>query len=134
MTAKSQTPNWAGPFSVVVRLRVETSSPDELAQRFGHWGKTWVNENRHWTFTKKRLDYFDAFEGPPHDVKCDGLQLSFQVETKHGQKWWKDWLILRLLKEAQVAFLEVRAVEGLGYLEPSGVVWMRPPKLRSRPR
>jgi hypothetical protein len=101
-----------GSFCVEVALRIEADAPDHLGARLALWFENWTATNQEWTWESgRRLRYVDDFSGAPHFVECAAGVLRFHLEGKPGAKWWKDWLILRLLKDLQEAFVEVKAVD-----------------------
>jgi hypothetical protein len=58
------------------------------------------------------LDFLRDFTGPPSCIARGtdflALRLEGRPETKGA---WKDWLVLRLLKDLTAAFVEITAVE-----------------------
>jgi len=106
-----------GSFCVEVRLRVNSPEPDVLERRITTWLDEWTETNRHWKrseagSTGGSVDFFEEFAGPPSNVKCKNNLLRFRLEGRPAaKKIWKDWLILRLLKELVGAFHEITALE-----------------------
>jgi hypothetical protein len=105
-----------GSFCVEVMLRVDAKETDVVASRVNSWLDEWVESNRYWKVSHPEssdglLDYFRDFTGPPSCFTPEPgflcLRLEGRPETKQA---WKDWLVLRLLKDLGQAFHEIRAV------------------------
>ena len=101
-----------GSFCIEVALCVETRTPTDLAGRAAEWLDEWVRNNQHWPWFGHDVKYVDELTGNPFHV--EGSRLSFRLEGKPTAKWWKDFLVLRILKELQHAFSEIKEVEKIG--------------------
>lgn len=105
-----------GSFCIEARVRVSTNELDVLASEVTNWLDRWVRENQYWkrSLVKKGkvvLDYFDDYAGLPSLLTCPPDFLILRLAGRPGARWWKDWLILRLLKELRNAFEEITALE-----------------------
>ena len=118
-----------GTFCVEVGLSVKTDAPASLLENFTAWAKRWLLEHETWerqwdTKRIERLNFYDEFSAL-QVVSCTASKLVFrlegkQVQGKPGNRWWKDWLVLRLLPEVRVAFAEVTALESIKNCDPDG--------------
>ena len=110
-----------GSFSVEITLRVNSKQPDVLVASVNSWLGQWVHANRFWKFSHHPessdgvLDFLRDFTGPPSCIARGtdflALRLEGRPETKGA---WKDWLVLRLLKDLTATFVEITAVEEFG--------------------
>jgi len=99
-----------GSFCVEITLLVNTNEIDNLAARITSWLDQWTKENRHWKWQGQLLDFFAEFTGSPTCVKRTPESLSLRVQGRPGStKWWKDWIVLRLLKDLKGKFSELKA-------------------------
>jgi hypothetical protein len=109
-----------GSFCIEVRLRVDSQQLDVLANRLNAWLDQWVLANRFWKWSLAKragglLDFLDDFVGPPAVVVRTPAFICLRFECRpQAKKWWKDWLVLRILKDIHAAFDEVIAVENIG--------------------
>ena len=84
-----------------------------MAARVKSWLTAWVTINRYWEWSpaEGKLDFFDSFASIPL-VETDGASaVRLRFEGKPAAKWWKDWVIIRILKELPVALPEITKVE-----------------------
>jgi hypothetical protein len=106
-----------GSFCVEVTLIVNTNDPKELVNRVHLWLEQWVQANREWRTSLAAsagglLSFFDEFSGPPTCFLKGPNALGLRVEGRPNMgRWWRDWLILRILKDLQGEFSEVIQVE-----------------------
>ena len=106
-----------GSFSVEVILSIQANDPKEFLSRVQQWLEQWVQSNRHWKTALAAsaggvLDFFDEFTGPPSCVLKGTNALSLRVQCRpNARTWWKDWLVLRILKDLQEKFIEVTGVD-----------------------
>lgn len=86
--------------------------PDKLlATRINAWLDQWVQANRYWNWFGATLDFFDDFAAPPTCVQRKPESFAFRLEGKpDSKKSWKDWIVLRVLKDLQAEFREITAV------------------------
>jgi hypothetical protein len=95
-----------------VTLGLAADASAEIAKEFDKWVGSWVLTTQRWRWDATReLNYFDDFEGPPTDIATSGKRLSFRLDGRPGAKWWRDWLALRLLPEAQTRFPAILGIE-----------------------
>jgi hypothetical protein len=101
-----------GSFCVEITLRVNTNDAKGLAARITSWLKEWTQRNRYWNWFEENLDFFNDFAEPPTCAERTQESLVVRVEGRPKfTKWWKDWIVLRLLKDLQGQFDEITAVE-----------------------
>lgn len=101
-----------GSFCVEIALRVDTDDAKGLAARMTLWLEEWTHENRYWNWFEETLDFLDDFAGPPTCVERSPESLIVRVEgTPKFTKCWKDWIVLRLLKDLQSQFHEITDVQ-----------------------
>jgi hypothetical protein len=96
-----------GSFCIKVVLQVDTQR--SLRNEIQTWLDQWVQENRYWAFStpssKGNLDFYESFSAAPRCIEEQSGVLSLQFEGRPGaSKDWKDWLVLRILKELQETF------------------------------
>jgi len=83
-----------------------------MASSVATWLDRWVAANQQWEWAGgRRLSFLDDFARAPFGVECCDEHLTFRLEVKPGSKAWRDWLVIRLLKELKGAFVEVEDVE-----------------------
>lgn len=107
-----------GSFCVEITILVETNKPEMLSQRFQSWASQWVEENqiwmREWSSGKKeQLHYSREFKREPYPVSCSPTQLKIRLEGQPTAKWWKDWMVLRILNDLKSSFTEYRDVSSI---------------------
>lgn len=118
MRIKFPTKRSDGSFCIEIKLRVNAGEYTELADRVVSWSDRWIEENRFWSTSLAesvggRLDFLEDFTGPPAcSATHSSLLLRFE-SRRAASKWWKDWLVLRFLKDLQTAFNEI-SVESIG--------------------
>jgi hypothetical protein len=101
-----------GSFCVEIALRVNTSDPEGLAARITSWLEEWTQRNRYWNWFEETLDFFNDFAGSPICTEHTPESVIVRVESRPKfTKWWRDWIVLRLLKDLQSQFHEIIAVE-----------------------
>jgi hypothetical protein len=101
-----------GAFCVEITLLVNTHDLEGLAARITSWMDQWTQGNRYWNCFGVVLDFFDDFVRPPICVKHTSESLILRVEGRpDSKKSWRDWIVLRLLKDLQEEFHEITAVE-----------------------
>ena len=101
-----------GSFCLEIALRVNTSDPKGLAVRITSWLEEWTQKNRYWNWFEQTLDFFNDFAGSPICAERTSEFVIVRVEGRPKfSKWWKDWIVLRLLKDLQSQFQEIIAVD-----------------------
>ena len=94
-----------------ITLLVNTNETEGLATRINAWLDQWVQANRYWNWFGATLDFFDDFASPPTCVQRKPESFALRLEGKpDSKKSWKDWIVLRLLKDLQAEFREITAV------------------------
>jgi hypothetical protein len=102
-----------GSFCIAIMLRVNTNDAKGLAARITSWLKEWTQRNRYWHWFED-LDFFNDFAEAPTCAERTEESLIVRVEgSPKFTKWWRDWIVLRLLKELQGQFAEITAVEAV---------------------
>jgi hypothetical protein len=100
-------------FRLEVPLQVRTEDPEALAERTNAWLSEWVDANRYWSFphpksTNGVLDFSRDFTGTPTCVMRGQGRLGLCIECgPEAENSWKDWLVLRILKDLVSQFKEV---------------------------
>jgi len=104
-----------GTFCVEVTLRVTTSDAEELLRRMTNWMNQWVKANQVWirvwepSGRVEKLRYDEEFKGIPRIVFSDSREIKIQVDGHFSARWWKDWLVLKIIQELKEAFTEIQA-------------------------
>ena len=104
-----------GSFCVDVVLSVSAEEQASLMPRITSWLDQWVKANRYWKTSlyasDEVLDFFDEFAAVPYCVAGSSNRLSIRLECRsEAKKRWKDWLVLRVLKDLQAEFKEIISV------------------------
>jgi len=106
--------NTNGSFCVDVIVAVETNEPENFSRRVESWARHWAGENQTWTHGNPSghevLNYVDEFQREPYPVSCTPTELTLRVEGQPSAKWWRDWLVLRILADLKSTFVEFRDV------------------------
>jgi hypothetical protein len=77
------------------------------------WSNEWIPRNKEWVQVWNRgyaseftmvLLYDEEFSDAPRVVGCDGPQLRFRLLGKPSAKWWKDWLVRRIVSDLKAQF------------------------------
>jgi len=111
--------NANGSFCVDVVVAIETDEPERFSQRVDDWSRNWVNDNRTWTRNwfpngqTEVLQYSDEFNREPYSVSCTPTELTLRLEGQPAAKWWRDWLVLRILADLKSTFVEFREYAAL---------------------
>ena len=104
-----------GSFCIEIALRVNTDDAKVLAAGITSWLEDWTQKNRKWTWFDQTLDFFNDFSRSPICTERSPEYVVVRVEgTPKFTKWWKDWIVLRVLEDLQGQFHEVVAVDGFG--------------------
>jgi hypothetical protein len=103
-----------GSFCLEIVLPVVTSDPDALLRRVQDWTVRWVKANEVWTRKwqpsgEELLRYHQEFKREPRPVSCSLTELRIQLEGKPSAKWWKDWMVLRIIHDLSDAFTEIQS-------------------------
>ena len=102
-----------GSFCVEVALKADSGDPVLLGKRVQEWWSTaWMPANREWRRSwssdqTQTLSYSDEFDGEPRVWRCTS-ELRFRFEGKPSAKWWRDWLVSRILPDLKSKFPEVQ--------------------------
>jgi hypothetical protein len=108
--------NADGSFCVDVVVAVETNEPENLSRRVESWCRQWTNENRTWKRNwipsgQEILNYGDEFKREPYPVACTSTELTIRLEGQPSARWWRDWLVLRILADLKSSFVEFRDLD-----------------------
>ena len=111
--------NADGSFCVDVIVAVETNDPEDFRRRVQSWAQQWANENQTWTRNwipsgHEVLNYADEFQREPYPVSCTPTELTVRLNGQPWAKWWRDWLVLRILADLKSTFAEFRDVNRIG--------------------
>lgn len=102
-------------FCVEVILSITTEEPEVLLQHIQNWAFDWIKENQVWvrkwsSGEEEQLYYEQEFKREPYPVFCNATELRMRLDGKPTAKWWKDWLVLRILYDLKTDFNEVQGV------------------------
>jgi hypothetical protein len=105
-----------GTFCVVIGVEMSGSVQGDLVPRIRAWiSDAWMPGNATWarewrtgsdlaTSRVEELHFNDEFTGPPEVSAGSTSELQLRLRGKKTSKFWKDWLVLRLVPELKVAF------------------------------
>jgi hypothetical protein len=108
-----------GSFDVEVGIGVAEAVGDELKQKVEGWiSECWMPNNlswtRHWqraadraTVREENLNYGDDLLAAPEVISCTDSTLRIRLVGKFGSKFWRDWLVLKILPDLKAQFPEV---------------------------
>jgi hypothetical protein len=90
------------------------------------WSKEWTPANKQWVqicnkgykseFTRV-WQYDDEFSKPPQLVSSTRAKLRFRLLGKSSAKWWKDWMVLRIIPDLKARFPAVGKLVSVGNCE-----------------
>jgi len=93
---------------------MELSNAGDIAGEVqGSWSNEWMPKNKEWLRVWNRghksesteaLRYDDEFSDAPQLVRCDESQLRFRLFGKSSAKWWRDWMVLRIIPDLRARF------------------------------
>ena len=93
---------------------MSADNPDEFCRKVQAWVTQWVEVNRrwerNWLSQNEELRYEDEFRGAPEVISSTLTELKIRLEGQPSSKWWKDWLVYRILADLKVAFTEIKGV------------------------
>jgi|SRR5262245_57668935 len=97
-----------GSFCVEVCVSLMGAVDDDLASHLQDWiNNVWMQRNRAWSFMKETIHYESEFSRPPQIISCANSQLRFRLFGVKSAKYWKDWLVFRLVPDLKVEFPEI---------------------------
>ena len=108
-----------GSFCVEICLKVSGDCREEMGPQIQHWlDEDWMKHRSTWKRVWKtgpnlaRIDeqihhYDDEFMKPPKVISCEGSELRFRLLGRRSAKFWRDWLVSRLLPDLRAQFPEV---------------------------
>lgn len=105
-----------GSFCIEVSIPVSTDDPEGLLRSVQDWLSQWAKANQIWIRTWQptgrieELFYGQEFKGAPQPISCDSSELKIRLEGQPSAKWWKDWMVSRILADLKAAFSEIRAI------------------------
>ncbi len=103
-----------GSFCIEMQLSIVTNDSTVLATRMNGWIDAWVLANRYWECPMAKsvggvFDFYDEFIWPPYCVVGNAGSVSIKVEGRPGAgKWWKDWILSRMMRDLIAMFKEVQ--------------------------
>jgi hypothetical protein len=112
-----------GSFCVEVVMSLSSANTSDLGSAIQDWwSNEWMPKNKEWTRIWNRghktertevLRYDDEFSAPPQLVRCEGSQLRFRLLGRSStKKFWKDWMVLRIVRDLTARFPAVGRVIG----------------------
>jgi hypothetical protein len=103
-----------GGFCVEIVVSIAGVSPDDLGVEIQDWWtKEWSPENKKWIRIWNRgskrerselLLFDDEFSSIPQVISCDRSSLRFRLVGKCTPKWWRDWVVWRILPDLRERF------------------------------
>jgi hypothetical protein len=111
--------NADGSFCVEIRLSAANDHRIDLDSRIKRWiAVSWMQNRSTWKrewrtgpnqalVEEQILQYENEFIGPPEIVSYDGSELRFRLFGKPSAKYWKDWLVSRLIPDLKAQFPEI---------------------------
>jgi hypothetical protein len=112
-----------GSFCVEIIVSLSSVNTGDIGSAIQDWwSNEWMPRNKEWVRAWNRghktertevLLYDDEFSGAPQLVRCEGSQLRFRLIGKSSaKKWWKDWLVSRMIPDLKARFPAVEEVVG----------------------
>jgi hypothetical protein len=106
-------------FCIEVQLRIDSADAQRFRDEIDVWLRDWIRDNRVWirdwsTGIQEYLHFNNEFEPGPKVLLSDSSVIRIQLEGKPTAKWWKDWLVFRILKELCARFPEILEVLTIG--------------------
>ncbi len=105
-----------GSFCIEVSIPISTNEPEGFLGRVQDWFTQWVEANQIWTRKWEptgrieELSYLQEFKREPQVISCDSTELKIRLEGQPSAKWWKDWMVTRILADLKAAFAEIKGV------------------------
>ncbi len=102
-----------GSFSVEIIFGLKGAPGSDLSIRVADHLRAWTVTNavwrREWSDGRvENLRFEDEFFGAPCPVRIDATGMfAVRLDAKPTAKWWKDWIVLRVVKELREAFPEL---------------------------
>jgi hypothetical protein len=105
-----------GSFCVEVGLEIASNVREDLVPsvqawiheawmpRYTTWSRDWKTGPDLATTRVQRFHYDDEFAAPPEVVAGLNSELRLRLRGKKTAKFWRDWLISRLIPDLKVAF------------------------------
>jgi hypothetical protein len=85
-------------------LRVRAWLNDTWMPRHVTWTREWQTGSNLATTQAQELHYDDEFTGPPEVAAGPTSELQLRLRGKKTAKFWKDWLVSRLVPDLMAAF------------------------------
>ena len=105
-----------GSFCVSVSFDINSSKPNDLADRIQDWIVAWVKSNHIWErqWSNGEIDHLlfeDEFLSAPILTSCTTIELVMRFRGySASSKIWKDWIILKITPELTGDFPEIRSL------------------------
>lgn len=102
-----------GSFCIDVVMSIETTDSKHLGVAIQEWWThEWMQSNRTWTREwssgdVQKLPFDHEFVRPPEVVRCVDSDLRFRLRGRPGGRWWKDWLVSKIIPDLRRRFPEV---------------------------
>jgi hypothetical protein len=105
-----------GSFCVEIGVQMSGDVKVDLVPRIHAWiSDAWMPEHKTWTREWKTgsnlatnhvqlLQYDDEFLAPPEVAAGSNSELQLRLRGKKTAKFWKDWLVSRLVPDLKAAF------------------------------
>jgi hypothetical protein len=112
-----------GSFCIEVSLPVSTNDPQGFLERVQDWFTQWVEANQIWirkwepTERIEELSYAQEFKREPQVISCNSTELKLRLDVQPSARWWKDWMVTRILADFKAAFAEIKGVGHIGDCE-----------------
>jgi hypothetical protein len=74
------------------------------------WTRDWRTGTNFATIDEQRLNYNDEFRSPPVIVSGPGSELRLRLAGNRTAKFWKDWLVSRIVPDLRAEFPEIGEV------------------------
>jgi len=84
--------------------RIDAWISDAWMPRNATWTREWKTGSNLATTRVEELKYDDEFTGPPEVAAGPTSELQLRLKGKKTAKFWKDWLVSRLVPDLKAAF------------------------------
>ncbi len=104
-----------GSFCIEVSFPVITNDCEDLLRRVKLWAGDWMTTNTVWkrkwdpSGREETLYYDEEFKTEPNPVSCTSNELKIRLEGQPSSKWWRDWLVSRIIHDLRQRFNEVQS-------------------------
>jgi hypothetical protein len=111
-----------GTFQVEIVMSVTADGAGSLCADIQEWwNNEWFPKNQIWrriwtsagSESIEDLTYCDEFSSPPRVLPGDSPQLHLVLEGKSSAKWWKDWMVMRVIPDLKSRFPQIGEVQAI---------------------